>query len=104
MTILNIKFKSNGETIKKTAMFKSIGNSPELSSSKKNDAYDANIEFYADGYWVILFEAEGGVMYEVQLEYDLDCHQPTLRPIKAITWLDDVIDDVQTVEIKVKYT
>jgi len=104
MTILNIKFKSNGETVKKTAMFKSIGNSPELSSSKKNDAYDANIEFYADGYWVILFEAEGGVMYEVQLEYDLECHQPTLRPIKAITWLGDVIDDVQTVEIKVKYT
>jgi hypothetical protein len=85
-------------------MFKSIGNSPELSSSKKNDAYDANIEFYTDGYWVILFEAEAGVMYEVQLEYDLDCHQPTLHPIKAITWLDDVIDDVQTVEIKVKYT
>jgi len=104
MTILNIKFKSNGETVKKTAMFKSIGNSPELSSSKKNDAYDANIEFYTDGYWVILFEAEAGVMYEVQLEYDLDCHQPTLHPIKAITWLDDVIDDVQTVEIKVKYT
>ena len=94
MTILNIKFKSNGETVKKTAMFKSIGNNPELSSSKKNDAYDANIDDYGDGFWVILFEAE----------YDLECHQPTLRPIKAITWLDDVIDDVQTVEIKVKYT
>ena len=43
MTILNIKFKSNGETVKKTAMFKSIGNNPELSNSKKNDAYDANL-------------------------------------------------------------
>ena len=104
MTILNIEFKSNGETVKKTAMFKSIGNNPELSISKKNDAYDANIDDYGDGFWVILFEAEAGVMYEVQLEYDLECHQPTLRPIKAITWLNDVIDDVQTVEIKVKYT
>ncbi len=104
MTTLIFNFMSNNTPVKKTAMFKSIGNGFDmvLSESRKNEAYDADIELYADGIWCIYFEGENGISYEIQMRYDLDDRMPTLEPIKAITWKDDYIDDVQTVTVKVK--
>jgi len=45
-----------------------------------------------------------GVIYEVELKFDIENRQKTLEPIKAITWEDDVIFDVQSVTTKTKYT
>lgn len=44
-----------------------------------------------------------GTIYEVELKFDIANRQKTLEPLKAITWKDDVINDVQLVTIKTKY-
>ena len=48
MKTIRIKFKSNGETIKKTAIFSD--DLSELSKSKKNQADDIIIDYWPDGF------------------------------------------------------
>lgn len=100
MRELTFTFQSNGKMLKKRAMFKDPLSSLELSENKRNEAYDADMECWADGFWSIYFEGEPGVQYEIQLFYDVENRQMTLRPTKAITWENDVITDVQVVTIK----
>ena len=104
MIQIKCKFLSNGQTIKKTAILKETLN--ELSNSKKNEAFDTSMECYEDGYWSLFFEGypeRPGTIYEVELKFDIANRQKTLEPLKAITWKDDVISDVQLVTIKTKY-
>lgn len=96
MKTLTIKFKSNGETIKKVAVIKD--DLTELSTSKKNEA--DTIEHYPDdNFWSLCFGIEDNVGYEI--EFKIEDYQRTLKPIKAITWCNygsGYIDDVQAVE------
>lgn len=96
MKILTIKFKSNGEIIKKVAVIKD--DLTELSTSKKNEA-DTIEEFPEDNFWSLCFGTDDRVGYEV--EFTIDDYCRTLKPIKAITWINNdngYIDDVQPVE------
>ena len=105
MIQIKFQFLSNGDTIKRTAIVKDTLN--ELSTSNKNEAFDTSMECYEDGYWSLFFEGypdHPGVIYEVELKFDIENRQKTLEPIKAITWEDDVISDVQSVTTKTKYT
>lgn len=105
MIQIKCQFLSNGQTIKKTAILKEALN--ELSNSKKNEAFDTSMECYEDGYWSLFFEGHPdhpGVIYEVELKFDIENKQKTLEPIKAITWEDDVISDVQSVTVNTRYT
>lgn len=101
MKTLTIKFKSNGIIIKKVAVIKD--DLTELSKSKKNEA-DTIEEFSEDHFWSLCFGIENSVIYEVEFVIDEYCR--TLKPIKAITWINGVncyIDDVQPVEsLKIK--
>lgn len=105
MIQIKFQFLSNGDTIKRTAIVKDTLN--ELSTSNKNETFDTSMECYEDGYWSLFFEGHPdhpGVIYEVELKFDIENRQKTLEPIKAITWEDDVISDVQSVTAKTKYT
>ena len=105
MIQIKFQFLSNGDTIKRTAIVKDTLN--ELSTSNKNEAFDTSMGCYEDGYWSLFFEGypdHPGVIYEVELKFDIENRQKTLEPIKAITWEDDVISDVQSVTTKTKYT
>ena len=99
MRTIKVTFKSEGETIKKTAV---INNSLDtLSTGKVNQAYDI-CEYPEDGFWSVVFEGEQGIIYEVEFKLNRRTMQRTLTPIKAITWKDDVISDVQRVKISTK--
>ena len=100
MITIRCTFLSEDKTVKKTAILSD--NLRTLSQSKKNECYDINVEYYADGFWSILFEGEPGIQYEVEFEYDIDNRRMTLKPIKAITWQDDVIIDSQYVTVKIR--
>ena len=96
MKTLTIKFQSNGATIKKVAVIKD--DLSELSNSKKNEA-DTIEQYPDDGFWSICFGVEDDVMYEIEFAIEDYCR--TLKPIKAITWLNDdssCIDDVQPID------
>ena len=93
MKTLTITFKSNCETVKKVAVIKD--DLSALSSSKKNEA-DTMEQYPDDGFWSIFFGCEDSVGYEIEFAIEDYCR--TLTPIKAITWVDDVIDDVQPIE------
>ena len=100
MKTIKIEFQSNGQTIKKTAIVNDCLN--ELSNSKKNEAVDITNELWTDGELSLIFEGEPGVQYEAVFKYDTENHQETLEPIKVITWIDDVIDDVQIQKVIIK--
>lgn len=96
MTTLTIKFKSNGEIIKKVAVIKD--DLTELSTSKKNEA-DTIEEFPEDDFWSLCFGVEDSVGYDVEFAIEDYCR--TLKPIKAITWVNGdncYIDDVQPID------
>ena len=93
MKTVTITFKSNGETVKKVAVIKD--DLSELSSSKKNEA-DTIEQYIDDGWWSICFGIEDSVGYEI--EFKIEDYRRTLTPIKAITWVNDVIDDVQPID------
>ena len=93
MKTVTITFKSNGETIKKVAVIKD--DLSDLSGSKKNQA-DTIEEYVEDGFWALCFGIEDSVVYEIEFAIEDYCR--TLTPIKAITWVDDVIDDVQPID------
>lgn len=100
MTTIKIQFQSNGETVKKTAI---INDSlDELSQSKKNQASFIEDGYIDDGYWSILFDGENDTLYEVEFKYDKENYRKTLEPRIAITWIDDIIDDVQTASVTIK--
>ena len=101
MITIKCTFLSEGETIKKTAILSD--NLKTLSQSEKNECFEVSIELYNDGFWSIFLEGEPGVQYEIEFVYDLENHQQTLEPIKAITWQDDVITDSQSVTVKTRY-
>ena len=100
MKTIRISFKSKGKNVKVTAILKD--GLAELSTSAKNECFDMQSETWANGYWSLFFEGGSGVQYEVEFEFDIDNRQKTLKPIKAITWVYDVIDDVQKAEVKVR--
>lgn len=96
MKTLTIKFKSKGEIIKKVAVI--TDDLTELSTIKKNEA-DTIEEFPEDDFWSLCFGIEDSVGYEVEFAIEDYCR--TLKPIKAITWINNdngYIDDVQPVE------
>lgn len=100
MITIRCTFKSEGETIKKTAILSD--SLDRLSESKKNEATDLIIDCQEDGYWSIIFEEEEDVkQYEIEFKYD-DDDERTLTPIKAITWENDVITDVQFAKVIIK--
>lgn len=100
MITIICKFWAEGEIVKKTAILSDDLRS--LSQNKKNECYDTQLETYGDGYWSIFFEGEPGTQYEVEFKFDRANRQMTLEPIKAITWINDIIEDVQTVEVTIK--
>lgn len=100
MITIKIQFQSNGETINRTAIINDCLN--ELSNSQKNQAYEINNECWSDGYWSIFFEGKPGTLYEIEFKYDTDNYRKTLEPIKAITWVNDIIEDVQAVKVTIK--
>jgi len=100
MKTIKIQFQSNGETVKRTAIVNDCLN--ELSNSQRNQACDINNECWSDGFWSLFFEGEPGTQYEVEFEFDTENHRETLKPVKAITWVDDIIEDVQPVKVTVK--
>lgn len=100
MTTIRCNFLSEGKTVKKTAILSD--NLHTLSESQKNECYEINVETYGDGYWSIFFEGEPETQYEVEFKFDRANRQMTLEPIKAITWKDDAIVDVQSVEVTIK--
>ena len=96
MKTLTIKFKTNGDIIKKVAVIKD--DLTELSTSKKNEA-DTIEEYPEDNFWSLCFGIDDRVGYEV--EFAIEDYSRTLKPIKAITWINSescYIDDVQPVE------
>ena len=100
MVTIICKFMSEKKLVKKTAILSDDLRS--LSQSKKNECWDVQHETYGDGYWSIFFEGEPGTQYEVEFKFDRANRQMTLEPIKAITWINDIIEDVQTVEVTIK--
>ena len=100
MVTIICKFMAEDKQVKKTAILSDDLRS--LSQSKKNDCYDTQLDTCDDGYWSIFFEGEPGIQYEVELKFDRDNRQMTLEPIKAITWHNDLIVDVQPVEVTIK--
>ena len=100
MKTIKVQFRSNGQTVKKTAIVNDCLD--ELSNSQRNQAFDINNEAWSDGYWSLFFEGEPGTQYEVEFKYDTENMRATLEPIKAITWIDDCIDDVQKVTATIR--
>lgn len=100
MTTIKATFTSNGQTVKKTAILNDTLD--KLSNSQKNEAFDIFMECYGDGYWSIFFEGEPGTQYEIEFKFDNKNRQKTLEPIKAITWEDDIITDVQKVQVTIR--
>lgn len=94
MRTIKLQFESNGETIRRTAIL--TDDLSDLSKSKKNQATDIT-EYPEDSFWSVLFSESESLEYEVEFAYEDYCK--TLEPIKAITWVDGVIDDVQEVSI-----
>lgn len=94
MRTIKLQFKSNGETIRKTAIL--TDDLSELSKSKKNQATDM-VDFPEDEFWSLIFEESEVISYEVEFKYEDYCK--TLKPIKAITWCDGVVDDSQKVKL-----
>ena len=100
MKRIKIEFPSNGEKVRKTAIMRDTLDG--LSASAKNEAFDFCEDGGADGYWSLLFEGSPGIVYEVEFVFDRKNCRKTLEPVKAITWKDDVIDDVQKAQIMVR--
>lgn len=93
MTTIKLRFQSNGESICKTAIV--TDDLARLSKNKRNQATDIT-EYPEDGFWSIIFEESENLQYEV--EFAIEDYCKTLNPIKAITWLDGVVDDSQNVK------
>ena len=99
MNTIRCTFKSNGETISKTAVLND--DFTKLSKSKKNQATEIIedlIEY--EGVWGLSFDDDPN--YELQFKVDDDGNK-TLEPVKAITWeggTDGVITDVQPFTVK----
>lgn len=100
MKTITINFQSNGETVKKVAIL--TDDLLKLSTSLKNECYEIYEEEWADGIWALLFEKTSGTLFEVQFTFDTENRQKTLQPIKAITWENDIITDVQNATVKVR--
>lgn len=99
MKTITCTFKSEGKTIKKTAILSD--SLDRLSESKRNEATDILIGCREDGYWSIIFEEEedDAKMYEIEFKYD---EEKTLTPIKALTWEYSYLADAQFVNVKIK--
>lgn len=70
--------------------------------NKRNQATHIEDGYKEEGYWIILFENENeNIIYEVELKYDEKENSKTLEPIKAITWENDIITDVQKARIAI---
>lgn len=100
MKTIRLAFASKGEIVKRRAILKDTLD--KLSDNQHNQAFDISNEYWENGWWSLFFEGRPGVQYEVQFEYDKERMTETLRPIKAITWEDDIIADVQTPVIIVR--
>lgn len=98
MKTITCTFKSEGKTIKKTAILSD--SLDRLSESKRNEATEILIGCREDGYWSIIFEEEDDEkQYEIEFKYD---EEKTLTPIKALTWQYDYLADAQFVTVKIK--
>lgn len=100
MITIQIKFRSNGEEIKRTAILNNTLS--ELSKSTKNQATDIVDNITEDGFWSIIFSEDDSTQYEIEFAYNQE-EGKTFTPIKAITWVDGVVDDAQKVtQLKIK--
>lgn len=100
MKTIKCTFLSGGKDIRKTAVLNDSLDS--LSNSRKNEAFDLFMECYGDGYWSVFFEGDPGTQYEVEFRFDTENRQKTLEPVKAVTWENDIITDVQEVAVLVR--
>ena len=100
MKTVKCAFLSGGKNIRKTAILNDSLDS--LSSSRKNEAFDIFMEEYGDGYWSVFFEGDPGIQYEVKFRFDTEGRRQTLEPVKAVTWENDVITDVQKVTVHIR--
>lgn len=100
MITIKTTFQSNGQSVKRTAIVSD--DLQTLSNSQKNQAFDIFRESYSDGYWSLFFEGDPGIQYEIEFLYDKENRQFTLKPIKAVTWENDIITDAQTVTVTVR--
>lgn len=100
MITLKLNFLSNGVDIKRVAIISDDFSS--LSESKKNQAVDI-VDYSEDGFWSLCFEDDSESLRYYEVEFEYNRHDGfTLIPIKAITWLNDVIVDEQRVFLKIK--
>lgn len=100
MVTIQIKFKSNGEEIKRTAILNDTLS--ELSKNTKNQATDIVDSMTEDGFWSVIFDENDSTQYEIEFAYNQE-NGKTFTPIKAITWVGSVVDDVQKVtQLKIK--
>lgn len=101
MKTIICKFKSDGTDIKKTAIITDTLDA--ISKSKKNEATDILKPDVLDNEgWSICFDITDTLSYEVEFEYDKENAIKTLKPIKAITWLESAIFDVQEVQVSIR--
>lgn len=91
MRTIHVTFKVDGKTIKRTAILSN--DLSELSKSKKNQCGDIIEDTYNDGYWSLIFFESETKQYEVELEFDIEEWQKTIKPVKCIVWENDVIVD-----------
>lgn len=98
MKEIKFEFKSNGEKVKVKAILDD--SLTKLSKSKHNQATDIIPELYnEESSWALFFSISDTKSYEVELKLDA-YGEKTLTPVKAITWENDIITDVQAVKIK----
>ena len=102
MKTIICKFKSEGKTVKKTAIL--TDSLDELSKSKKNEATDL-VEADDLSYWSLYFCVSEALGYEVEFKYNRKNYVKTLIPIKAITWGGadaGVVIDAQRVSVTIR--
>lgn len=101
MKTIICKFKSDGTYIRKTAIIND--KLDYLSKSKENEATDILNPYELDYEgWSICFDITDTLSYEVVFEFDKENSIKTLKPIKAITWIESAIMDVQEVQVLVR--
>ena len=99
MKTIKCSFVSEGKNINLTAIL------TELSQSKQNQATDLINDFIQEeGNWGIFFDREEQEKIELgyELVFKAEDGKPTLKPIKAITWVGDIITDVQKLKVNIK--
>ena len=99
MKTIKCSFVSEGKNINLTAIL--TDDLTELSKSKQNQATDLINDFIQeDNTWGIYFDREE--QEKIELVFKAEDGKPTLKPVKAITWVGGIITDVQKLKVNIK--